>query len=88
MFREKYPNKKAYSWFAKGKPQGSDYLRVDYALLERSLGGNVVDIIPGRRTKRAQRLCAVLACDEGYGFIEGSTTRRTDHGGYYETSTA
>ncbi len=46
VFREKHPDRRAYySWFAKGKPQGADWASVDYALMERSLVENVVDII-------------------------------------------
>ncbi|TBU40114.1 hypothetical protein BD309DRAFT_927740 [Dichomitus squalens] len=44
VFREKYPGVKAYSWFAKGKPPGTDCARVDYALVDRNLEENVVDI--------------------------------------------
>ncbi|KAI0771614.1 Endonuclease/exonuclease/phosphatase [Trametes elegans] len=44
VFRELHPNKKAYSWFAKGKPQGKDCARVDYALVESGLRDNVVDL--------------------------------------------
>lgn len=44
VFRELHPEVKAYSWFAKGKPQGADCARVDYALVENSLRPNVVDI--------------------------------------------
>ena len=44
IFRELYPDVKAYSWFAKGKPRGADCARVDYALVENSLRENVVDI--------------------------------------------
>ncbi|KAI9001023.1 Endonuclease/exonuclease/phosphatase [Trametes punicea] len=45
IFRELHPNKKAYSWFAKGKPQGKDCARVDYALLESGLREKAVDIV-------------------------------------------
>ncbi|KAI0375626.1 DNase I-like protein [Pilatotrama ljubarskyi] len=44
VFRELHPDTKAYSWFAKGKPQGKDCARVDYALVESSLRDNVVDL--------------------------------------------
>ena len=44
VFRAQYPDVKAYSWFAKGKPQGTDCARVDYALVDRNLEENVVDI--------------------------------------------
>ncbi|RPD67176.1 hypothetical protein L226DRAFT_549800 [Lentinus tigrinus ALCF2SS1-7] len=44
IFRELHPDVKAYSWFAKGKPQGADCARVDYALVENCLQPNVVDV--------------------------------------------
>ncbi|OJT03782.1 hypothetical protein TRAPUB_5604 [Trametes pubescens] len=44
VFRELHPQTRAYSWFAKGKPQGKDCARVDYALVESGLRENVVDI--------------------------------------------
>ncbi|KAI0832406.1 Endonuclease/exonuclease/phosphatase [Trametes gibbosa] len=44
VFRELHPDTAAYSWFAKGKPQGKDCSRVDYALVERSLKDSAVDM--------------------------------------------
>ncbi|KAH9943451.1 uncharacterized protein BXZ73DRAFT_40632 [Epithele typhae] len=44
VFRELHPNVKAYSWFAKGKPQGSDRSRVDYALVDSRSKENVVEM--------------------------------------------
>ncbi|TFK89818.1 hypothetical protein K466DRAFT_544538 [Polyporus arcularius HHB13444] len=44
IFRELHPDVKAYSWFAKSKPQGAECARVDYALVENSLRENVVDV--------------------------------------------
>ena len=35
---------KAYSWFAKGKPQGTDCARVDYVLVDRNLEENIGDV--------------------------------------------
>ncbi|KAI0677610.1 hypothetical protein C8Q78DRAFT_961708 [Trametes maxima] len=45
VFRELCPDKRVYSWFAKGKQQGKDCSRVDYALVESSLRENVVDMV-------------------------------------------
>ncbi|KAL7282404.1 hypothetical protein ACG7TL_003875 [Trametes sanguinea] len=45
VFRELHPETKAYSWFAKGKPQGKDCARVDYALIERGLRDKVVGMV-------------------------------------------
>ncbi|TCD60208.1 hypothetical protein EIP91_010544 [Steccherinum ochraceum] len=36
-YRELHGDRKGFSWFAKGKPQGQDCARVDYALVEKSL---------------------------------------------------
>ena len=44
IYRELYGNRKTFSWFAKGKPQGEDCARVDYALVERSLLDRVVSM--------------------------------------------
>ncbi|TFK56704.1 DNase I-like protein [Heliocybe sulcata] len=44
IFREVHGDKKGFSWFAKGKPQGTDCARVDYALVDRSLVDNVAEI--------------------------------------------
>lgn len=43
IFRHLHGDRKAFSWFAKGKPQGTDCARVDYALVERSLVERVVE---------------------------------------------
>lgn len=43
IFRERHGDKNEFSWFAKGKPQGTDCARVDYALVDRRLIGNVVE---------------------------------------------
>ncbi|CDO75574.1 hypothetical protein BN946_scf184858.g14 [Trametes cinnabarina] len=45
VFRELHPETKAYSWFAKGKLQGKDCARVDYALVESGLRDKVMDIV-------------------------------------------
>ncbi|EJT97447.1 hypothetical protein DACRYDRAFT_25181 [Dacryopinax primogenitus] len=39
VYRAFYGSQKAYSWFAKGKPVGSDAARVDYALVDCQLIG-------------------------------------------------
>ncbi|KAI0347284.1 DNase I-like protein [Trametopsis cervina] len=44
IFRDRHGDRRAYSWFAKGKPQGTDCARVDYALVERSLVEKVEEI--------------------------------------------
>lgn len=44
IFRDRHKDRVSYSWFAKGKPQGKDCARVDYALIERSLASSVLDI--------------------------------------------
>ncbi|GJE87549.1 DNase I-like protein [Phanerochaete sordida] len=44
VFREKHGDEKRFSWFAKGRPQGSDCARVDYALVERTQVDRVVEI--------------------------------------------
>ncbi|KZT12462.1 uncharacterized protein LAESUDRAFT_688987 [Laetiporus sulphureus 93-53] len=43
VYRALHGDRPAFSWFAKGKPQGADCARVDYALVERSLMDSVVD---------------------------------------------
>lgn len=45
VFREVHPDLKSYSWFARGKPQGADCARVDYALVQKCLRGNAVDVV-------------------------------------------
>lgn len=42
IFREVHGDKKGFSWFARGVPQGKDCARVDYALVERTLVDRVV----------------------------------------------
>ena len=44
VFRERHPDLRAYSWFSKGKPQGTDCSRVDYALVDRDLKDKVVEM--------------------------------------------
>ncbi|CCM01599.1 uncharacterized protein FIBRA_03659 [Fibroporia radiculosa] len=43
VYRILHGTQPAFSWFAKGKPQGADCARVDYALVERSLLSRVVE---------------------------------------------
>ncbi|KAI0081762.1 hypothetical protein K474DRAFT_1587184 [Panus rudis PR-1116 ss-1] len=43
IFRMIHGEKRSFSWFAKGKPQGQDGARVDYALVETTLRDHVVD---------------------------------------------
>lgn len=43
VFREVHGERKAFSWFARGKKQGEDCARVDYALVERKLLDRVVE---------------------------------------------
>lgn len=45
VYRTLHGDRSAFSWFAKGKPQGADAARVDYALVERPLVDHVVDSI-------------------------------------------
>ncbi|KAJ3553285.1 hypothetical protein NM688_g3697 [Phlebia brevispora] len=42
VFRHIHGDKRSFSWFAKGKPQGEDCARVDYALVERAIVDRVV----------------------------------------------
>ncbi|PSS05424.1 hypothetical protein PHLCEN_2v3913 [Hermanssonia centrifuga] len=44
IFRHLHGDKRSFSWFAKGKPQGQDCARVDYALVERTLVDRVAGI--------------------------------------------
>lgn len=44
VFRERHPDRVSFSWFAKGRPQGKDCARVDYALVQRELVRSVLDI--------------------------------------------
>lgn len=43
VFRVLHGDQPAFSWFAKGKPQGADAARVDYALVEQPLVDHVVE---------------------------------------------
>ncbi|KAI0092842.1 Endonuclease/exonuclease/phosphatase [Irpex rosettiformis] len=43
IFREVHGDCLVFSWFAKGKPQGADCARVDYALVERTLISRVLE---------------------------------------------
>lgn len=43
VYRTLHGDRPAFSWFAKGKPQGADAARVDYALVERPLIDHVVE---------------------------------------------
>lgn len=43
VYRAVHGNRPAFSWFAKGKPQGTDCARVDYALIHRSLLDRVIE---------------------------------------------
>ena len=43
VYRILHGDQPAFSWFAKGKPQGADAARVDYALVERPLVDHVVE---------------------------------------------
>ncbi|TFY68692.1 hypothetical protein EVJ58_g852 [Rhodofomes roseus] len=43
VYRTLHGDRSALSWFAKGKPQGSDAARVDYALVERSIANRVTE---------------------------------------------
>lgn len=43
IFREVHGDRRAFSWFAKGKPQGTDCARVDYALVDRALVDRVAE---------------------------------------------
>ncbi|KAI0921140.1 hypothetical protein AcW1_004784 [Taiwanofungus camphoratus] len=44
-YRQVHGDRLASSWFAKGKPQGADCARVDYALAQRTLMDRVVEIL-------------------------------------------
>ncbi|PCH41033.1 DNase I-like protein [Wolfiporia cocos MD-104 SS10] len=44
VYRAVHGNRQAFSWFAKGRPQGADAARVDYALVERALVDRVVEM--------------------------------------------
>ncbi|KAH9938163.1 uncharacterized protein B0H18DRAFT_949598 [Fomitopsis serialis] len=43
VYRVLHGHRPAFSWFAKGKPQGSDAARVDYALVERCIASRVAE---------------------------------------------
>ncbi|KAH9951597.1 hypothetical protein B0H21DRAFT_684345 [Amylocystis lapponica] len=43
VYREMHGDRAKFSWFAKGKPQGADCARVDYALVVRKLWDRVVE---------------------------------------------
>ena len=45
VYRTLHGDQPAFSWFAKGKPQGADAARVDYALVQRPLVDHVVESV-------------------------------------------